>query len=80
MEELIGKISVSWRHSFHPPLDGLVLPRPWLLANNDLSSKKGIWIALTGALLDSVKDLLMYLRSDTARREPLQASPGEIIS
>lgn len=71
VEEHIGKISISLRQlPFQLPLDGLVLPRGWLLANNDLS-KKSVW---TGSTLDSVKGLLVHLQSDTASRKYFRAS------
>ena len=65
-EEVIGKICVSWRLSFDPPLDGLVLPRGWLSSNKDFASKKDVKVALTVALLDCVKDLLTRLQTDFA--------------
>lgn len=78
-EDIISKISVSWRLSFDPPLDGLVLPRGWLSSNEDFSIKQDVQIALTGALLDCVRDLLMRLQTGTANRKQLQASASNAI-
>ena len=69
-EEVVGKISVSWRLAFDPPLDGLVIPRSWLLLNQDFSRKKDVRLTLIAALLDCVQDLLMRLQTDsTASRK-----------
>lgn len=80
LEEVVGKISVSWRLSFDPPLDGLVLPRGWLSSNKDFSGKKEVRGALTVALLDCVQDLLIRLQSDTASRKQFQASASETMN
>lgn len=71
---VVSKISISWRLSFDPPLDGLVLPRGWLASNKDFSAKKDVRIGLVVDVLDHVRDLLMRLQSDTASRKQLQAS------
>ena len=71
LEEVVGKASISWRLSFDPPLDGLVLPRGWLSSNKDLSIKKQIKIALIVDVLNYVQDLLIFLQSENAgRRQP----------
>ncbi|KAI9566710.1 hypothetical protein HD554DRAFT_2040083 [Boletus coccyginus] len=64
LEEVVGKASISWRLSFHPPLDGLVLPRGWLSSNKALSMKKDIRPALIVDVLNHVQDLLISLQSD----------------
>ena len=69
LEDVVGKISVSWRLSFDPPLDGLVLPRSWLSSNEDFSRKKDIRIPLLVDLLDCVRDLLISLQSGSASGE-----------
>ncbi|KAI9462690.1 hypothetical protein HD554DRAFT_2175805 [Boletus coccyginus] len=66
LEEVVGKASISWRLSFHPPLDGLILPRGWLASNKDLSIRKDTRIGLILDVLDCVKDLLIFLQSDGA--------------
>ncbi|KAI9567009.1 hypothetical protein HD554DRAFT_2039900 [Boletus coccyginus] len=66
LEEVVGKASITWRLSFHPPLDGLVLPRGWLSSNKDLSIKKDIRIHLILDVLHYVQDLLIFLQSDGA--------------
>ncbi|KAF8139769.1 hypothetical protein EV363DRAFT_1310578 [Boletus edulis] len=69
LEEVIGKILVSWRLSYYydPPLaDGPVLPRGWLSSNKDFSKNKEIRIPLLLDLLDCVRDLLLFLQSGSA--------------
>ncbi|KAI9566690.1 hypothetical protein HD554DRAFT_2315329 [Boletus coccyginus] len=68
LEEVVGKASISWRISFHPPLDGLVLPRGWLSSNKVLSTKKDIKPALIVDVLNYVQDLLISLQSDGTSR------------
>ncbi|KAF8139771.1 hypothetical protein EV363DRAFT_1497668, partial [Boletus edulis] len=65
LEELVGKTAVSWRLSYNPPLDGLVLPRGWLASNKDFSSKKDTKIVLIVDVLSHVQELLMLLQSDS---------------
>ena len=79
-EEVVGKISVSWRLSYDPPLDGLILPRGWLSSNEDFSSKKDVRIPLTLALLDYVQGLLMRLQTDAASRKQPRASTSATTS
>lgn len=69
---VVGKISISWRLSYDPPLDGLVLPRGWLSSSKDFSTKKDVRIALIVDVLEHVRDLLMRLQSDTTSKQ-LQA-------
>ena len=79
-EEVVGKISVSWRFSDDPPLDGLILPRGWLSSNEDFSSKKDVKIVLIVALLDCVQGLLMRLQTDAASRKQPRASTSATTS
>ncbi|KAG8220598.1 hypothetical protein J3R82DRAFT_2824 [Butyriboletus roseoflavus] len=62
LEEVVGKISVSWRLSSDPPLNGLVLPRGWL-SKQDFYRQKEMKMDLLSGLLESVRDLLMSLQS-----------------
>ncbi|KAF8554534.1 hypothetical protein OG21DRAFT_1462307 [Imleria badia] len=64
LEEVVGKASISWRLSFNPPLDGLVLPRGWLSSNKDFSSKKETKIVLIVDMMNYLGDLLMFLHSE----------------
>ncbi|KIK96874.1 hypothetical protein PAXRUDRAFT_273934 [Paxillus rubicundulus Ve08.2h10] len=65
LEEVVGKIAVSWRLSYVPPLNGLVLPRGWL-SNKDFCNRKDVKITLLLDLLVCVGDLLMRLQSGFA--------------
>ncbi|KAF8439470.1 hypothetical protein L210DRAFT_3480852 [Boletus edulis BED1] len=68
LEDIIGKILVSWRLSYYydPPLDGLVLPRGWLSSNKNFSKKQEVRIPLLLDLLGCVRDLLLFLQSGSA--------------
>ncbi|KIJ21330.1 hypothetical protein PAXINDRAFT_164864 [Paxillus involutus ATCC 200175] len=66
LEEVVGKIAVSWHLSYVPPLNGLVLPRGWLSSNKDFSNRKDVKIALLLDLLECVRDLLIRLQSGSA--------------
>ncbi|KAF9229832.1 hypothetical protein BS17DRAFT_744362 [Gyrodon lividus] len=66
LEEVVGKIAVSWRLSYVPPLNALVLPRGWLSSNKDFSHRKDVKIVLVLDLLDCVRDLLIRLQSSSA--------------
>ncbi|KAF8837940.1 hypothetical protein BDN67DRAFT_908328 [Paxillus ammoniavirescens] len=66
LEEVVGKIAVSWRLSYVPPLNGLVLPRGWLSSNKDFSNRKEVKIVLILDLLECVQNLLIRLQSGSA--------------
>ncbi|KIJ60100.1 hypothetical protein HYDPIDRAFT_32524 [Hydnomerulius pinastri MD-312] len=66
LEEVFGKIVVSWHLSHIPPLHGVVLPRGWLSSNKDFTNRKDIHIALVDELLGDLKGLLGFLHSGSA--------------
>ncbi|KIJ59804.1 hypothetical protein HYDPIDRAFT_118051 [Hydnomerulius pinastri MD-312] len=66
LEEVFGKIAVSWHLSHVPPLHGVVLPRSWLSSNKDFTNRKDIRIVLVDELLGDLKGLLGFLHSGSA--------------
>ncbi|KIJ60090.1 hypothetical protein HYDPIDRAFT_99369 [Hydnomerulius pinastri MD-312] len=66
LEEVFGKIVVSWHLSHVPPLHGVVLPRGWLSSNKDFTNRKDIRIVLVEGLLGDLKGLLGLLHSGSA--------------
>ncbi|KIJ60080.1 hypothetical protein HYDPIDRAFT_117540 [Hydnomerulius pinastri MD-312] len=66
LEEVFGKIVVSWHLSHVPPLHAVVLPRSWLSSNKDFTNRKDIHIVLVEELLGDLKGLLECLHSGSA--------------
>ncbi|KAF9242380.1 hypothetical protein BU15DRAFT_43965 [Melanogaster broomeanus] len=80
LEEVVGKIAVSWRLSYVPALHGLILPRGWLSSNKDFSNRKDVQIVLVVDLLDSVRGLLMRLQSGSASGEEWFACDSPVVA